>query len=118
MTKKDRTVAALQYIDSTEINRRKYLKNKFYVKKSTWFIYFSYQRTMEILTPNFKLIDYMYNFYEMKTLLRNDTTYALPKKHRKLITLISYYYHQKNHESFISLDEEFLNKAKILFTGK
>ena len=118
MTKKDRTVAALQYIDTVELNKRQYLKHKLCTKKSTWFIYFIYQSIIEKLVPSFKLIDYMYNFYEMKTLIRNDTSCILPRSHRKLITLISFYYHQKNRGAFISYDEEFINKAKVLFVRK
>lgn len=119
MTKKDRTVVALQYIEYAELNRRKYLNKKEYsIKKSTWFIYFIYQSIIEKLVPSFKLIDYMYNFYEMKTLIRNDTSCILSRSHRKLITLISFYYHQKNAETMVSSDEEFINKAKILFARK
>lgn len=118
MTKKDRTIAALQYIDSVELNKRQYLKHKFCTKKSTWFIYFSYQRLIEKFVPSFKLIDYMYNAYEMRSLIRSNTSCILPRSHRKLITLISFYYHQKNIETMVSYNEEFINKAKILFTRK
>ena len=119
MTKKDRTIAALQYIEYAELNRRKYLNKKEYsVKNSTWFIYFIYQSIIEKSVPSFKLIDYMYNFCEMKTLIRNDTSCVLPRSHRKLITLISFYYHQKNRGASIAYDEEFINKAKILFARK
>lgn len=118
MTKKDKTIAALQYIDSVESNKRQYLKHKFCTKKSTWFIYFSYQRLIEKFVPSFKLIDYMYNAYEMRSLIRSNTYCILPRSHRKLITLISFYYHQKNVETMVSYDEEFINKAKILFARK
>lgn len=119
MTKKDRTVVALQYIEYAELNRRKYLnKKEYFIKKSTWFIYFIYQSIIEKLVPSFKLIDYMYNFYEMRSLIRSNTSCILPCNHRKLITLISFYYHQKNRGAFISYDEEFINKAKVLFVRK
>jgi len=116
MTKKDRTVAALQYIDSVELNRRQYLKHKFCTKKSTWFIYFSYQRLVEMFVPSFKLVDYMYNAYEMRSLIRSNTSCVLPKKHRKLIMLISFYYHQKNRKFLLPLIRAIIERSKILFS--
>nr|DAS34003.1 MAG TPA: hypothetical protein [Caudoviricetes sp.] len=116
MTKKDRTIAALQYIDSVELNKRQYLKHKLCTKKSTWFIYFSYQRLIEKFVLSFKLVDYMYNAYEMRSLIRSNTSCILPRSHRKLITLISFYYHQKNRKFLLPLIRAITERSKILFT--
>lgn len=116
MTKKDRTVAALKYINSIEKIRAKYLKKrKQSVKNSTWNIYFVYLSVITKFAPNFKLIDYMYNNYEMRSFLREETSCILPKKHRKLITLISYYYHQYDYGFLFPLMEDMIQRSKKLF---
>lgn len=119
MTKRDRTIAALKYINSIEKIRLKYLKKrKRQVKNSTWNIYFVYVAVINKFVPSFKLIDYMYNVYEMRSLIKSDTTCVLSKKHRKLINLISYYYHQKDYDFLFFIMEDMIKRSEILFSKK
>lgn len=114
MTKKDRIVAALQYIDSIEMNRSKYVTSSY--NNSLCNIYFIYKEIIRELSPGHCILNNIAGPIKIHLLSQEDTNYVLPRKYRMFIHLISHYYHQKNRKFLLPLIRAITERSRILFS--
>lgn len=113
MTPKKRTIAVLKYINSIESTKSKYLNNASENIVST--IYSVYKEVINKLSPGHHILNNTVGPIKAHVLLQENTNYVLPEKYRKLITLISFYYHQKNRKFLLPFVNVIIERSKNLF---
>nr|DAT20674.1 MAG TPA: hypothetical protein [Caudoviricetes sp.] len=113
MNAKNRTIALLKYINSIESVKSRYLKNA--SENIVCTIYYIYKDIIKELSPGHHVLK---NVGDIRAylLIQQDTKYVLPEKYRKLITLISFYYHSGIF--FFPLINMITERSKILFEGR
>lgn len=115
MSPKAKTIAVLKYINSIESAKSRYINNA--SENIVCTIYYIYKDIIRELSPDHHVLK---NVSAIRThvLMQQDTKYILPEKYRKLITLISFYYYQKNYRFLFPLVEDIIERSKNLFGGK
>lgn len=114
MNAKNRTIAVLKYINSIELAKSRYTNKT--SENIVCTIYYIYKDIIRELSPGHHVLKNVSSI-RAHVLIQQDTSYALPKKYRKLITLISFYYYQKNYRFLFSLIEDIIERSKNLFEG-
>ncbi len=112
MNAKNRTIAVLKYINSIESAKSRYINNA--SENIVCTIYYIYKDVIRELSPGHHVLKNV-GAIRSHLLIQQDTSYALPEKYRKLITLISFYYRPG---SFFLLVEMIIERSKNLFGGK
>lgn len=114
MSPKAKTIAVLKYINSIESAKSRYLKNA--SENIVCTIYYIYKDIIKELSPGHHVLKNVASI-RAHLLIQQDTKYVLPEKYRKLITLISFYYYQKNYKFLFPLVEDIIERSKVLFEG-
>ena len=114
MNVKNRTIVVLKYINSIESAKSRYT-NKV-SENIVCTIYYIYKDIIRELSPGHHVLKNV-GAIRAHVLIQQDTSYALPEKYRKLITLISFYYYQKNYRFLFPLIEDIIERSKNLFEG-
>lgn len=114
MNAKNRTIAVLKYINSIESAKSRYT-NKI-SENIVCIIYYIYKDIIRELSPGHHVLK---NVSAIRTsvLMQQDTKYVLPEKYRKLITLISFCYHQDDYDFLFFISEKIIILSKNLFEG-
>lgn len=112
MNAKNRTIAVLKYINSIESAKSRYINNA--SENIVCTIYYIYKDIIRELSPGHHILKNV-GAIRSHLLTQQDTSYALPEKYRKLITLISFYYRPG---AFFPLVEMITERSKNLFGGK
>lgn len=112
MNTKNRTIAVLKYINSIESAKSRYINNA--SENIVCTIYYIYKDIISELSPGHHVLKNV-GAIRSHLLTQQDTKYVLPKKYRKLITLISFYYRPG---AFFPLVEMIIERSKNLFGGK
>ncbi len=112
MSPKAKTIAVLKYISSIESAKSRYINNA--SENIVCTIYYIYKDIIRELSPGHHILKNVSSI-RAHVLIQQDTSYALPEKYRKLITLISFYYRPG---SFFPLVEMIIERSKNLFGGK
>lgn len=112
MNAKNRTIAVLKYINSIESAKSRYINNA--SENIVCTIYYIYKDIIRELSPDHHVLKNV-SAIRSHLLIQQDTSYALPEKYRKLITLISFYYRSG---SFFPFVEMIIERSKNLFGGK
>ena len=115
MNTKNRTIAVLKYINSIESAKSRYTNKA--SENIVCTIYYIYKDIIRELSPDHHVLKNVSSI-RSHLLIQQDTSYALPEKYRKLITLISFYYHQKSYRFLFLLVEDIIERSKNLFGGK
>ena len=115
MNAKNRTIAVLKYINSIESAKSRYTNNA--SENIVCTIYYIYKDIIRELSPDHHVLKNISSI-RAHVLIQQDMKYVLPEKYRKLITLISFYYHQKNYRFLFLLVENIIERSKNLFEGK
>ena len=115
MSPKAKTITVLKYINSIESAKSRYINNA--SENIVCTIYYIYKDIIKELSPCHHVLKNV-GAIRSHLLIQQDTSYALPEKYRKLITLISFYYHQKNYRFLFPLVEDIIERSKNLFGGK
>lgn len=113
MNAKNRTIAVLKYINSIESAKSRYTNKA--SENIVCTIYYIYKDIIRELSPGHHVLKNV-SAIRTRVLMQQDTSYALPEKYRKLITLISFYSHQKNREYLFPFIEKIIKRSKILFS--
>lgn len=114
MNAKNRTIAVLKYINSIESAKSRYTNKA--SENIVCTIYYIYKDVIRELSPGHHILKNVSSI-RAHVLIQQDTRYALPEKYRKLITLISFYYCQKNYRFLFPLVEDIIERSKNLFEG-
>lgn len=114
MSPKAKTIAVLKYINSIESAKSRYINNA--SENIVCTIYYIYKDIIRELSPGHHILKNVSSI-RAHVLIQQDTSYALPEKYRKLITLISFYYYQKNYRFLFPLVEDIIERSKNLFEG-
>lgn len=112
MNAKNRTIAVLKYINSIESAKSRYINNA--SENIVCTIYYIYKDIIRELSPGHHVLKNV-STIRSHLLIQQDSSYALPEKYRKLITLISFYYRPG---AFFPLVEIIIERSKNLFGGK
>ena len=112
MSPKAKTIAVLKYINSIESAKSRYINNA--SENIVCTIYYIYKDIIRELSPGHHVLKNV-GATRSHLLIQQDTSYALPEKYRKLITLISFYYRPG---AFFPLVEMIIERSKNLFGGK
>ena len=112
MNAKNRTIAVLKYINSIESAKFRYTNKA--SENIVCTIYYLYKDIIRELLPSYHVLKNV-GTIRLHLLIQQDVKYVLPEKHRKLITLISFYYRPG---SFFPLVEMIIERSKNLFEGK
>lgn len=112
MSPKAKTIAVLKYINSIESAKSRYTNKA--SENIVCTIYYIYKDIIRELSPGHHVLKNV-GAIRSHLLIQQDTSYALPEKYRKLITLISFYYRPG---SFFPLVEMITERSKNLFGGK
>lgn len=112
MSPKAKTIAVLKYINSIESAKSRYINNA--SENIVCTIYYLYKDIIRELLPSYHVLKNV-GTIRLHLLIQQDVKYVLPEKHRKLITLISFYYRPG---SFFPLVEMIIERSKNLFGGK
>lgn len=112
MNAKNRTIAVLKYINSIESAKSRYTNKT--SENIVCTIYYLYKDIIRELLPSYHVLKNV-SAIRSHLLIQQDVKYVLPEKHRKLITLISFYYRSG---SFFPLVEMIIERSKNLFGGK
>lgn len=112
MNAKNRTIAVLKYINSIESAKSRYINNA--SENIVCTIYYIYKDIIRELSPGHHVLKNVSSI-RSHLLTQQDSSYALPEKYRKLITLISFYYRPG---AFFPLVEMIIERSKNLFGGK
>lgn len=115
MNAKNRTIVVLKYINSIESAKSRYINNA--SENIVCTIYYIYKDIIRELSPDHHVLKNVSSI-RAHVLIQQDTKYVLPEKYRKLITLISFYYYQKNYRFLFPLVEDIIERSKNLFGGK
>lgn len=115
MSPKAKTIAVLKYINSIESAKSRYINNA--SENIVCTIYYLYKDIIRELSPDHHVLKNV-SAIRAHVLIQQDTKYVLPEKYRKLITLISFYYYQKNYRFLFPLVEDIIERSKNLFGGK
>lgn len=115
MNAKNRTIAVLKYINSIESAKSRYTNKT--SENIVCTIYYLYKDIIRELSPGHHVLKNVSSI-RAHVLIQQDTKYVLPEKYRKLITLISFYYYQKNYRFLFPLIEDIIERSKNLFGGK
>ena len=112
MSPKAKTIAVLKYINSIESAKSRYI-NKV-SENIVCTIYYLYKDIIRELSPGHHVLK---NVSSVRThvLIQQDTKYVLPEKYRKLITLISFCYHQDDYDFLFFISEKIIRLSKNLF---
>lgn len=111
MNAKNRTIAVLKYINSIESAKSRYINNA--SENIVCTIYYLYKDIIRELLPSYHVLKNV-GTIRLHLLIQQDVKYVLPEKHRKLITLISFYYHQKNYRFLFNLVELITERKKAI----
>lgn len=111
MNAKNRTIAVLKYINSIESAKSRYIDNA--SENIVCTIYYLYKDIIRELSPGHHALKKV-GTTRLHLLIQQDVKYVLPEKHRKLITLISFYYHQKNYRFLFNLVELITERKKAI----
>ena len=114
MSPKAKTIAVLKYINSIESAKSRYTNNA--SENIVCTIYYLYKDIIRELSPGHHVLKNVSSI-RAHVLMQQDTKYVLPEKYRKLITLISFYYYQKNYRFLFPLVEDIIERSKNLFEG-
>ena len=114
MSPKAKTIAVLKYINSIELAKSRYINNA--SENTVCTIYYIYKDIIRELSPGHHVLKNV-SAIRSHLLIQQDTKYVLPEKYRKLITLISFYYYQKNYRFLFPLVEDIIGRSKNLFEG-
>lgn len=114
MNAKNRTIAVLKYINSIESAKSRYTNKT--SENIVCTIYYIYKDIIRELSPDHHILKNVSSI-RAHVLIQQDTKYVLPEKYRKLITLISFYYYQKNYRFLFPLVEDIIERSKDLFEG-
>lgn len=112
MNAKNRTIAVLKYINSIESAKSRYTNKT--SENIVCTIYYLYKDIIRELLPSYHVLKNV-GTIRSHLLIQQNVKYVLPKKHRKLITLISYYYHQYDYGFLFPLMEDMIQRSKKLF---
>lgn len=112
MSPKAKTIAVLKYINSIESAKSRYINNA--SENIVCTIYYIYKDIIRELSPSYHVLKNV-GAIRSHLLIQQDVKYVLPEKHRKLITLISFYYRPG---AFFPLVEMIIERSKNLFGGK
>nr|DAV99565.1 MAG TPA: hypothetical protein [Caudoviricetes sp.] len=112
MSPKAKTIAVLKYINSIESAKSRYTNKA--SENMVCTIYYIYKDIIRELSPGHHVLKNV-GATRSHLLIQQDTSYALPEKYRKLITLISFYYRPG---AFFPLVEMIIERSKNLFGGK
>ena len=115
MSPKAKTIAVLKYINSIESAKSRYINNA--SENIVCTIYYIYKDVIRELSLDHHVLKNV-SAIRSHLLIQQDTKYILPEKYRKLITLISFYYYQKNYRFLFPLVEDIIERSKNLFGGK
>ena len=115
MSPKAKAIAVLKYINSIESAKSRYTNNA--SENIVCTIYYIYKDVIRELSPGHHVLKNV-SAIRAHVLIQQDTKYVLPEKYRKLITLISFYYYQKNYRFLFPLVEDIIERSKNLFGGK
>nr|DAW48022.1 MAG TPA: hypothetical protein [Caudoviricetes sp.] len=115
MNAKNRTIAVLKYINSIESAKSRYINKT--SENIVCTIYYIYKDIIRELSPGHHVLKNV-GAIRSHLLIQQDTKYILSEKYRKLITLISFYYYQKNYRFLFLLVEDIIERSKNLFEGK
>lgn len=107
MSPKKRTIAILKYINSIELNRIKYIIGSYDYNMLT--IYSLYRDVVKILSPGHHILNNL-GYIQIGLLLQENTNYVLQRRHRMLINLISFCYHQKDYDFTFFISEKIIKK--------
>lgn len=111
MSPKAKTIAVLKYINSIESAKSRYINNA--SENIVCTIYYIYKDVIKELLPSYHVLKNV-GTIRLHLLIQQDVKYVLPEKHRKLITLISFYYHQKNYRFLFNLVELITERKKAI----
>lgn len=111
MSPKAKTIAVLKYINSIESAKSRYTNKT--SENIVCTIYYLYKDIIRELSPGHHVLKNV-SAIRSHLLMQQDTKYVLPEKYRKLITLISFYYHQKNYRFLFNLVETIIERKKII----
>lgn len=114
MSPKAKTIAVLKYINSIESAKSRYINNA--SENIVCTIYYLYKDIIRELSPGYHVLKNVSSI-RAHVLIQQDTKYVLPEKYRKLITLVSFYYYQKNYRFLFPLVEDIIERSKNLFEG-
>ena len=114
MNAKNRTIAVLKYINSIELAKSRYTNKT--SENIVCTIYYLYKDIIRELSPGHHVLKNVSSI-RAHVLIQQDTKYVLPEKYRKLITLISFYYHQDDYDFLFFISEKIIRLSKNLFEG-
>lgn len=114
MNAKNRTIAVLKYINSIESAKSRYINNA--SENIVCTIYYLYKDIIRELSPGHHVLKNVSSI-RAHVLIQQDTKYVLPEKYRKLITLISFCYHQDDYDFLFFISEKIIRLSKNLFEG-
>lgn len=112
MNAKNRTIAVLKYINSIELAKSRYTNNA--SENIVCTIYYLYKDIIRELSPGHHVLKNVSSI-RAHVLIQQDTKYVLPEKYRKLITLISFCYHQDDYDFLFFISEKIIRLSKNLF---
>lgn len=114
MSPKAKTIAVLKYINSIESAKSRYINNA--SENIVCTIYYIYKDIIRELSPSYHVLKNV-GTTRLHLLIQQDVKYVLPEKHRKLITLISFCYHQDDYDFLFFISEKIIRLSKNLFEG-
>lgn len=112
MSPKAKTIAVLKYINSIESAKSRYINNA--SENIVCTIYYLYKDIIRELSPGHHVLKNVASI-RAHLLIQQDTKYVLPEKYCKLITLISFCYHQDDYDFLFFISEKIIRLSKNLF---